>query len=1068
MMVKMAKKLNRKEKVSASKAYYRIALACAAGTMILCGVVLGGWVWDLHFFVGRHPEYIPMAPSTALAFVLLNVALLIFIIIPQSRLGGYFARGASFLVSLFGLLIIIQFLLGLDFHLEQRLFPVAETLGLIPLGRMSPITAANFVLIGSALFLLFTASEKYQFGSKRAAAILATTVVAMGLMLTLGYSYGAPFFYGENIIPVALSTAAAFSLLGMGLVVALGPEFWPLSSLVGSSVQARLLRAFLPTVLIIILAEDWFIAVVSRKLNINPALISTWVAILLVLVLTFIISRIAHVIGGDIERTEMERRHAEEILRQSEERFRAVAQTANDAIISADSNGIIIFWNQGAKKIFGYEEAEILGRPVTLLMPERYRNFHTHGLERMRTAGEARMLGKTLELEGLRKDGREFPLELALATWKIREETFYTGILRDITERRRVVESLRESEERYRLLFESNPQPMYVYDLETLGFLAVNDAAVRQYGYSHDEFKSMKLTDLRLPEDVPQLLAKIPTIPASVVTSGPLRHRKKDGTVIYVETISYGIFFASRPGRLVLAKDVTEQKRLEEQLRKLSHAVEQSPSIIIITDVKGNIEYVNPKFTQVTGYAFEEVRGQNSRFLKSSQTPPEEYKNLWDTITNGGEWRGEFHNKKKNGELYWEFASISPITNQAGITTHFLAVKEDITERKRLEEQLRQSQKMEAVGTLAGGVAHDFNNLLTAILGNLELVKLKAMKGEPVETPLEEIAHVTNRAALLTQQLLAFSRRQILQPVPLNLNDSVYNMNNILPRLLGEHIELELRLEGKLCLVKADPTQMEQVIMNLCINARDAMPKGGKLIIKTQNTVLDDSYTKSHPWVQRGGYVLLEVDDSGCGMDKSTLERIFEPFFTTKEPGKGTGLGLSMVYGIVKQHQGYINVYSEPGQGSSFKIYLPCLREALVVEAIKEEAPRSVAGKETILLAEDEEYLRETIRQILEMYGYTVLTAKDGKEAVDLYEQQKDQIDLVILDAVMPQMGGMEAAGFINAINPSQKILFSSGYSAEGIHRTFTIGTDLHFIQKPYTAQALAQKVREVLEKDEG
>jgi PAS domain S-box-containing protein len=518
-------------------------------------------------------------------------------------------------------------------------------------------------------------------------------------------------------------------------------------------------------------------------------------------------------------------------------------------------------------------------------------------------------------------------------------------------------------------------------------------------------------------------------------------------------------------GAVHIVHDITQRKQAEEQLRKLSCAVEQSPSVKMITDNKGNIEYVNPKFTEITGYTFEEVRGQNPRILKSGHTPPEEHKRLWAAITGGSEWQGEFRNKKKNGELYWESASISPIKDNKGIITHFVKVAEDTTQRKLLEEQLQQSQKIEAIGTLAGGVAHDFNNLLTAIIANLELARLKAKNGPLVEQHLDEIENIAGRAAQLTRQLLAFSRRQILQPLALNLNDTITNMSKMLSRLIGGHIALELELESKLGTVRADPHQLEQVIMNLCVNARDAMPAGGKLMIETANTRLDAEYIEGHPWIKSGDYVMFTVTDTGCGMDEALRARIFEPFFTTKEVGKGTGLGLSMVYGIIKQHLGYINVYSEPGHGTTFKIYLPLSEEEAAAKAVREKPKEEMAGgNETLLLAEDEDSLRETIRQILEMYGYKVLTAKDGQEAVEIYEREKDHIDLAILDAVMPKMGGRQVAERIYRHNPSQKILFSSGYSASGIHESFLIPGEMHFIQKPYRAQDLAQKVREMLE----
>ncbi|MBI4470840.1 MAG: PAS domain S-box protein, partial [Acidobacteria bacterium] len=348
--------------------------------------------------------------------------------------------------------------------------------------------------------------------------------------------------------------------------------------------------------------------------------------------------------------------------------------------------------------------------------------------------------------------------------------------------------------------------------------------------------------------------------------------------------------------------------------------MEQSPASVIITDPEGRIEYVNPKFTQVSGYTFEEVKQKNPRVLKSGEADPEFYEQLWKTIKSGGEWTGEFHNRKKNGELYWELASISPIKNRAGEITHFVCVKEDITARRAMEEalraseeQLRQAQKMESIGTLAGGIAHDFNNILTGILGFTDLAMAEASTAGPAHSHLQQIRQLADRAAALTRQLLTFARRQVLDRECINLNDSVTALSTFLRRVIGEVIDLQLDLAGDLKNVDVDVSQMDQVLVNLCVNARDAMPGGGRLIISTRNVQFKPADVHLPPEAEPGAYVLLAVSDTGIGMDNATRERIFEPFFSTKAVGRGSGLGLSTAYGIIRQQCGSISVQSQPG-----------------------------------------------------------------------------------------------------------------------------------------------------------
>lgn len=513
-----------------------------------------------------------------------------------------------------------------------------------------------------------------------------------------------------------------------------------------------------------------------------------------------------------------------------------------------------------------------------------------------------------------------------------------------------------------------------------------------------------------------------------------------------------------------LEKEVAERKRAEGQLRVQAAALQSASYAIIITDRSGNIVWVNPAFTAMTGYPLDEALGGNPRVLCFRQQPQSLYETMWNTISAGQVWHGEMINRRKDGRLYTEEQTITPVRNQRGEITHFVAIKEDITERKELEQQFRQAQKMEAVGRLAGGVAHDFNNLLTIIKGHSELLRDRTSPGDPLHRSGEQIHKAAERAASLTHQLLAFSRMQVLQTKVLDLNSIVNEMGKMLPRLLREDIEFVFKPDPALGRVKADSGQIEQILMNLAVNARDAMPQGGKLTVETANVVLDEEYARRHPPTIAGRYVMLAVRDTGVGMDKETQTHIFEPFFTTKEQGKGTGLGLATVYGVVKQSGGFIWVESEPAQGATFKIYLPQVDKPVETAQPGRVAAGRVRGTETVLLVEDEEDLRDLISTFLKDSGYTVLEARDGTEALRIAEQHLGPIHLLVTDMVMPKMGGQELAKRLTAHRPDLHVLYVSGYSEYNPGEQSSPDQGAFFLQKPFTRDALVQQAREVLD----
>jgi len=518
-------------------------------------------------------------------------------------------------------------------------------------------------------------------------------------------------------------------------------------------------------------------------------------------------------------------------------------------------------------------------------------------------------------------------------------------------------------------------------------------------------------------------------------------------------------------GVVCVAQDATARKQAEEELARLGMAVEQAGEAIIITDAEGTIQYVNPAFERISGYGRSEVMGGNPRILKSGKHDTDYYQTLWNTLRQGKVWTGTLINRKKDGMLFEEVAVISPVRDATGRIVNFVAVKRDVTHETEMEEQLRQSQKMEAVGQLAGGIAHDFNNLLTGILGYGDLLLNRVAGDGPARHDVEEIMKAAGRATALTRQLLAFSRKQVFQVKVTSLNDVVSNLDGMLRRLIGEDIDLRTSLREDLWNVRIDPGQIEQVLLNIVVNARDAMHDGGKITIETANVELGEKYLRSHIIVKPGPYAMLAISDTGCGMDEATQERIFEPFFTTKDPAKGTGLGLSTVYGIIKQSKGYIWVYSEPGMGTTFKIYLPkVFAGAEPVYAQPEPLLSLSGGTETVLLAEDQDIVREMISDILRSNGYSVLLASDGVEAVQASEQYDGTIHMLLTDVVMPNMNGRELARRALRSRPQMKVIFMSGYAEDAIVHQGVLDADMHFLQKPFRPSELSKRIREVLD----
>jgi two-component system, cell cycle sensor histidine kinase and response regulator CckA len=617
-------------------------------------------------------------------------------------------------------------------------------------------------------------------------------------------------------------------------------------------------------------------------------------------------------------------------------------------------------------------------------------------------------------------------------------------------------------------MFDQNPHPMWVYDETTLRFLAVNQAAIDHYGYSQEEFLSMTLRDIRPEEDVPNLLEFVREDELSYATdAGIWRHRTKDGRVIFVEILSRQLNFENHSASLVLAMDVSDRLRAEEALatseEKYREFLENVSFGIYRSAPDGTFLDVNPALVSMLGY---ESKAELVRCNLNTDIyeKPEERAAILSRCGPYNRITGTIANFKKKGGAIITVSLDGKEIHKDGQVSHYEVIVEDITERRLLEDQLRQAQKMEAIGRLAGGVAHDFNNALGVITGYSELLQFKLRDDATLHKHASEILKAGMKAASLTQQLLAFSRKQNLRPQVLDLNSIVRDIEKMLRRLIGENIDLVHVSAPDLAKVMADPSQIEQVLMNLVVNARDAMPHGGKLRIETTNTEVDESLTRRHKYLAPGKYVVLSVTDSGCGMDEKVMSQIFEPFFTTKALGKGTGLGLSTVYGIVKQSGGYITVDSAPNRGTRFSIYLPPTNRIAKTTATTDIAPPIPLGSETILLVEDEAALRELACSTLSAGGYTVLSAGSAESAITIAQRHGSRIHLVLTDVMLPGISGPNLVESLRISFPQIKTIFMSGYTDELLGEHGMLSPEIVVLQKPFSNKTLLTKMRELLD----
>lgn len=933
---------------STSTGMSNLLLVASICTILMASLELIGWVFEWQMYAAAIFSSIPMAPSTAICFILLA---LIGLFEPRKTSGKahvIVSMSVIILVMVFCGLDLLESLSATSLDIEGHLLPESGFLNKFPLGRMSPMTATLFLLSAGAMLLIVIRSmpgqEHRLFG--HLSGLLGCVVAFSGFTLVLGYLYGTPLLYNSGFIPVAATTALCFVFLGLAVFARLKSDDIPKRYFLGSAVHRQLSQAFVPLVFFAVILQGILWRFAPLFVDINNALLSALLAGIVAVLAVIVTSKVISLVGGAIVR-------AGEALQESEERRRLAQDAANAGTWEWDLRTNENFWSDELWTLYGLEPYSCEPSYEAWL-----RTIHPDDRAvAERAIQEAASKGTELTAVWRTQSPNGHERWLMSRGRPICDENGrvmrYIGIVIDITESKKAEDALRASEERYRAVFDNAGIGIDLLDQDGR-ILQVNQSLLDMLGYSEKELHQLTFLDITHPEE----------------------------------------------------REIS--KRNLEAL------------------MAGEIEF----------YRLEK------RYLRKDGSI------LWADLTTSAV-RGP------NGEHLGTIGVISDTTDR----------KKAEQEREQLRNQLAQAQKMEAIGTLTGGIAHDFNNLLTVILGYSEMLLLERDEKDPAYDDLQKIMQSARNGAEMVQRLLLFSRKAEMNPVPLDMNRQVRNTERLLSRTLPKAIRIEMRLADDLKPVYADPSQMDQIVMNLAINAKEAMPDGGILSLETSNVALESEFCARHPGVAPGDYVLLSVSDTGRGMDSTTVERLFDPFFTTKgwDSRKGTGLGLPVVYGIVATHGGCIESSSEVGKGTTFSIFLPTL---WADHTPKPSGARElqVRGTETILLVDDEGLVRDLGERILTKSGYKVLTARNGREALDIYKQHRPEIALVILDLIMPEMSGKECLRELVKIDPKVRVIVSSGHAdSEDPHEVpheFVRAS----VKKPYGVGQLLETVRSALD----
>jgi len=736
--------------------------------------------------------------------------------------------------------------------------------------------------------------------------------------------------------------------------------------------------------------------------------------------------------------------------------------SSSSAIATCDLEGMMSYGNASFLKTWGFDNAkEFLGRHFSefWVVKERLDEI-MHAL-----LSKGKWFGET---KAKRKDGTLFDVQVSAATvYDVEDKPVaLTSSSIDITDRKRSEEALRESEERYRSLFKNNHSVMLLVDPENADIVDANQAAIIFYGWRLEELTSKKITDINTLTNE-QVFQEIERAKTEQRRRFYFCHRLASGEIRDVEVYSGPIAVHGRQLLYSIIHDITERKQTEDALRKSEEKyrllIDNLPNIVFKGYKDGSVDFIDDKIELLTGYKKDAFNSRKINWLDIIvEEDKEKVRHTFiEALKADKSYVREYRINTKTGDILWIQEGSQIVCDESGEIEYIGGAFLDITSNKKLEIQLQQLEKIESVGTLAGGIAHDFNNLLMGIQGRTSLMLMGSDSSQTHFEHLKGIEDYVKSAADLTKQLLGFARGGKYDVKATNLNDLIENQNRMFGRTTKE-ITIHEKYEKALWTVEADQGQIKQVLLNIYVNAWQAMPGGGDLYVQTENILIDADYSKPYH-VEPGKYVKVSVTDTGVGMDAKTRKRIFDPFFTTKEMKRGTGLGLASAYGIIKNHHGFINVYSEKGEGTTFNFYLPVSEKEAVME--KEYPIEVLRGTGAVLLVDDEDIITNVGRKIIEKLGYTVLVAKSGKEAIQIYKENRDRIDMVILDMIMPKMNGGETYDNLKAFNPNIKVLLSSGYSINGQATEILERGCNGFIQKPFNIGELSKKIRDILDK---